>query len=653
LFGDGSYKIKSEELPDGNFVPSYHSLNSLSPVNSYVSDDYFCLLDDGEDMIFGLLDLGVGRLPVSSPDQADAMVNKIISYENPDKHGDWRNTICFIGDDEDYNLHFNQANQLATYVESNYPSFNVSKIYLDAYKQISTPVGPRYPDVNKAITQQVSGGALIVNYTGHGGTNGLAHEKILEVSDINSWRNAGKLPLFLTATCEFSRFDMPEIVSAGEEVLLNPVGGGIALLTTTRLVYAGPNHALNERFYEIVFEKDGNSLNYCLGDIMKYTKNKTGAGINKRNFSLLGDPALRLSYPFHSIVTDSVNNKPVSEVADTLQALRRIEIAGYVADHQGQFLDSFNGVIYPVIFDKATVQTTLANDGGPQQVFNVRNNIIYKGKASVIDGRFNFTFFVPKDISYAIGQGKISYYAADSAIDASGSLMNIKVGGSFPDAPFDNEGPEIEVFMNNEHFRTGGITDENPVLYVKMRDEFGINTTGNGIGHDIIGTFNNDSRNSVVLNEYYLSSLNTYQSGTVVYPLFSLPEGPHHIKIKAWDIFNNSSEAETEFIVVKSGDLLIEKLLNYPNPFSTSTYFSFEHNMGGTDLDIRIDIFTTQGELVKTLRAKEFASGFRTQPVEWEASAQGLQGIYIYKLQVQSSTGKEATASGKLVIVKP
>ncbi len=656
LFGDGSYIFKSDNPNDGNFVPAYQSDESLSPISSFVTDDFYGLLDEGENIYSGLLDIGIGRLPVTNTEEAEAMTEKIIRYESPDRQGEWRNTIVFVGDDEDNNLHFNQADGLARYVENNYPAFNVNKIYLDAYQQVSTPVGQRYPEVNKAINNQVNKGALILNYTGHGGTKGLADERILELNDIQSWENEGQLPLFMTATCEFSRFDDPGRVSAGEKVILSARGGGIALLTTTRLVYAGPNHVLNEKFYEIVFEKNEKGKNYCLGEIMKYSKNNAGVGINKRNFTLLGDPAMRLTYPFHNIVADSVNQKEVESGADTLKALSTVTISGHVENAAGDLLDSFNGFIYPTVYDKPNEQTTLANDGGSKKTFKVRNSLLYRGKATIDNGYFEFSFIVPKDINYSYGSGKISFYASDSMTDASGAYMDFLVGGSSQEIIADSEGPELKVYMNNNFFTAGGITDKSPVLFVEVFDEHGINTTGNGIGHDITAILNGDSQNSIVLNEYYQADLNSYQSGTITYPLSGLEEGRHVIDVKVWDIFNNSSTGSTEFVVVNSQDMLLENLMNYPNPFKENTYFSFEHNKSDQDLDITIDIFDMSGALVRTIKAKEFGSGFRSQPVYWngknEAGNHSRQGTYLYRIRVVSSDGTEAARSGRLIILR-
>lgn len=655
LFGDGSYAFKNMGPDEGNYIPTYQSDNSLSPTGSYVSDDYFALLDDGETMYSGLLDIGVGRLPVNSIFQAENIVDKIMAYENPDKMGDWRNTICFIGDDEDYNIHFTQANELANYVEDNYSAFNIKKIFLDAYQQISTSKGERYPDVNTAINDQVNQGALIINYTGHGGNKGLAHEQILGLNDIDSWENNGKLPLFMTATCDFSRFDEPDEVSAGERVILSEKGGGIALLTTTRLVYSGPNHVLNERFYEIVFEKNADGNNYCLGEIVKYSKNNAGFGINKRNFTLLGDPAMRLTYPKEIVITDSLNLSSASSSSDTLSALETVRITGHLENLNNELLNDFNGVLFPVIYDKEREQTTLANDGGSTKTFTTRDKIIYKGKASVRNGYFDFSFIVPKDINYSFGKGRLSYYAKDSLTDASGSFENMIIGGSSSTVGIDLIGPEIKVYLNNSSFLKGGITTQNPILYVEVSDEHGINTTGNGIGHDIIGVLDNNTQSNLILNDYYEADLDSYKSGKVEYPMFNLSEGKHEISVKLWDIYNNSSEAYTEFVVVTNKEFYLDKLLNFPNPFSEYTEISFDHNRANTNLEIRLDIYNLKGELIKTITTFEYNSGFRSNPIIWDGAndngAMNNEGMYLFRIRVKNSTGEEAENTGKMLLI--
>lgn len=656
FFGDASFDFKAGP-EEGNYAPTYQSVNSLSPTDSYVTDDFFAMLDEGETMRTGLLDIGVGRFPVSTVSQAESMVEKIKKYEKPDRMGNWRNNISFISDDEDSNIHLSQADNLATYVEEYYPGFNINKIYMDAYPQVSTPTGERYPDVNLAINDQINNGALIINYTGHGGTKGLAQEQILTLNDIESWENAGKLPLFMTATCEFSRFDEPDLVSAGEQVILNPEGGGIALLTTTRLVWSGPNAVLNEKFYEVVFMKNEENENYCLGEIMQYSKNNAGPGTNKRNFTLLGDPSMKLAYPFHQVITDSINGQSVDMQIDTLKALKKVTISGHIADPEGVLLDQFNGIIFPRIYDKERSQTTLANDGGDKKSFSVRNNILYQGKATVENGRFHFSFIVPKDISYAFGDGKLSYYALDSITDASGAFEGFLVGGTYPEATQDNLGPEVEAFMNNDYFRTGGITNENPVLYVKIFDENGINTAGNGIGHDITAVIRGDDfEQLVVLNEFYQSELDSYQEGRVEYPLSSLEEGQYTVEVKVWDIYNNSATASTEFRVVDAEGLVLKNATNVPNPFTDFTGISFEHNKAGQDLEITLDIYSMNGQRIRSFKYTELGSGFRSAPLTWDGLSDSgtaqRQGVYTYRIRVKSSDGEESEISGKLLIIR-
>jgi len=664
LFGDGSYDNRGsgDKKYNTNLILTYQSEESLSPTGSYVSDDFYGLLDTDEDMYDGLLDIGIGRLPASDVDEASSLVEKIIGYDNPDKQGGWRNQLCFIGDDEDSNIHMRQADELARYVNDHYPVYNSNKIYLDAYPQEELSTGPSYPDVTRAINDQVSRGALIINYTGHGGTQGLAHEKILTTNEIRSWTNKEKLPLFMTATCEFSRYDQYdraedlEVSSGGEEVLLNTEGGGIGLFTTTRLVYSGPNHALNERFYEVVFEKDENQAYHRLGDIIIYSKNNTGSGINKRNFTLLGDPSMRLSYPTHRVVTDSINGSPVSLENDTLSALQWVTVSGHLENEDSLHMNGFSGMVYPRVFDKERTIETLANDGGSVFTFNARNNILYSGEATVNEGRFSFGFYIPKDINYAYGLGKISYYSNNQEIDAHGSYEDFIVGGVGTDNVEDHENPVIELFMNDTFFTSGGITDGDPELLAYVSDNYGINATGNGIGHDLTATLNEDRINAVILNEFYQANANSYNSGVIRYPYSKLEPGAYTVTVKIWDIHNNSSESMLDFVVTESEEMLMEQLYNFPNPFFDLTWFNIEHNRPDSNLRLVLSIYSISGEMVRVIDQQVDSPGYRLEPVEWDGTSSGGAalggGIYIYRATLSTEDGEVASSSGKLVIAR-
>ncbi|MBP7076135.1 MAG: type IX secretion system sortase PorU [Bacteroidales bacterium] len=658
LFGDGSFDNKAPSGVNGNFVPTYQTTNSFSPSGAFVSDDFYVMLDPNEGTVNGYddSDIGIGRIPAKSVSEAQTVVNKIIAYISSAYKGSWRNTVTFVGDDaEDYDIHQIHCNEIADIVRANYPVYNVDKIFLDSYEQVSTVQGMRYPEVNEAIDNRIQKGTLIFNYTGHGNTKTLAHEVVVDLSQINSWVNNNNYAIFFTATCEFSRFDDFELVSAGEQVLLNPHGGGIALFTTSRLVQAGANTSLNKAFYNYFFVKDADLKPYTMGQIIIRTKNELNSDTNKRNFVLLGDPAMCPALPQYNVVTTSINGINVSSFADTVGARSKVIVTGYIQDEDGNKMSGFNGLLFPVVYDKNMEFQTRGNDGKPPLEFSEQMNILFKGQTSVVNGEFTFSFIVPVDIAYFYGNGKISYYAHDNNVDAHGNYSEIMIGGSSDSNIADNEGPEIELYMNNEDFIIGGITDENPNLLAFVSDSSGINTVGSGIGHDILAVLDENTSHSIVLNEYYESNLDDYTSGKILYPFSNLELGPHTLSLKVWDVLNNSSVAYTDFMVASSSELVIDHVFNYPNPFSTNTQFYFEHNQPNVPMDVLIQVFTVAGKLVKTIEVVVVSDGFRSQPISWNAlddyGDKIGKGVYIYKISVKAPNGNIARQIEKLFII--
>jgi len=674
LFGDGSYDYKNRIAENTNYIPAYQSLNSLMPTSSYVTDDFFGLLDSTEGYYCnGALDIGIGRLPAKSIEEAKTLVDKIEYYlikkstytevngcntYTQNIPGDWRNMVCFIADDEDYNLHIGQAEELAAFVDTMYNNFNIDKIYLDAYMQITGPNGPSYPDVTKALNERVQKGALLINYTGHGGETGWAAEKVLQISDINNWKNLTNMPAFVTATCEFSRFDDPSRNSAGEQVLLNPNGGGIALFSTTRLAFSNSNFNLNKSFCEFAFKTVDNAY-YRLGDIIRLSKIDNGSIANIRNFVLLGDPALKLSYPENTIVTTNINGHQVYTTPDTLKALSIVTISGIIQDADGQKLTDFNGTIYPTVYDKKIIATTLAND--PQSSpynFSRQNQILYKGKATVENGEFSFSFIIPKDMNENYGIGRISYYANNDQTDASGYFENsyFIIGGIDSATAIDNTGPLIKLFLNDTTFSFGGTTDKNPLLLAYIEDTNGILVTGNNFGHDITAVLDENTDHTIELNDYYIPDINTYKRGMVLYPFKSLTEGKHTLRLKVWDSYNNSAEGYTEFIVSIPTDLSLKNVFNYPNPFKNKTYFYFNHNQPCCDLEVEIKIFTITGVLVTTINQTVQTTGMNISPIVWNGCNDGGKrldsGLYLYHLKVKTLSGSYLESSNKLVILR-
>lgn len=678
LFGDGSFDALNRESGNTALLPTYRSEDDegnskrLSYISSFTSDDFFGMLDDLESMGAGdLIDVGIGRFPVNTVDEATQIVNKIEHYMkfgsnlfsnvscNSDgtnsTFGDWRGRSLLVADDENSSHFVHDCEALSNLIEGEHNEINVLKLYLDAYQQVVTSGGQRYPDVENALNQYIAQGMLTVNYVGHGGETGLSLERIVTIPMIEEWRNIDRLPLFISATCEFSRFDDPHRTSAGEIMLLTPNGGAVAMLTTTRLVYISTNSTLVKNLYKNLFDEvDGKPLS--MGEIIRLAKNLTAGDNNMRNFTLLGDPALLLGKPRPTIVTDSVNGVFVTAAVDTMKALSKIRISGHIEDYLGNELPNYNGVVSPTVYDKYKINSTLGQDSqSPIVQFDIQNNIIYKGKSTVKNGKFEFSFIVPKDINYEFGKSKVSYYAQNGVGDKLGFDTSVVIGGVDPNGIDDELGPQIQLFMNDENFANGGLTDVNPLFIANITDENGINTSGNGVGHDITAIIDGETANPILMNNYYEADLNTYKSGKVKFQFVNLAEGKHTLKFKVWDVNNNSSEEVLEFIVRKKEDIAISHLLNYPNPFTTHTEFFFEHNQIHNITEAKIEIMTVTGKLVRTIYSNVESCAYRSEGIPWdgldEYGDKLARGVYVYRLSIKNSEGKSDQKLEKLYIL--
>jgi hypothetical protein len=664
LIGDGSFDYK-RIYPLGNlqptdFIPPYETDASFDAVNAYPSDDFYTFLDDTEGVnLQGDLDIAVGRIPCKTALEANAVVAKIIRYESPSALGDWRNRSVFMGDDGDGNLHMNDADGIANNVANRSKNLNLDKLYVDAFKLDVSSGGTRVPQLNELLYEDQFKGMLTLCYLGHGGPKGLAQERILLREDLESWRNMDKLPLLITATCSFTGFDNPKEVSAGEAAILNPSGGAIASFSTVRAVYASSNLALTSAIFDSVFAKVNNRAQ-AIGDIFVGGKNRSraSAGDNSQKFGLFGDPSMRLALPRFDVATTSINGKSANSVQkDTVRALQKVTIEGTVLDDNGAIMTDFNGTLYPTVYDKAAKLKTLGqtSDSYPQE-FTVQRNILFKGAASVKSGRWQFSFTVPKDIDYAFGVGKISYYASDSVSrDAAGNFDNFIIGGSSPSIT-DNQPPKVEVFMNNFDWKSGGTTTANPIMLVKLSDDNGINVAGTSIGHDLTATLN-DSKTVIVLNNFYQATLNDPTRGTVKYPLSNLADGSYTLTVKAWDIANNVGEGTTQFVVATTAKGALDKVLSYPNPFTTKTYFQFEHNLSGTGFSAHIDIFNVGGQFIRAIDQPVSPNGNLVNGIEWEPEKNLASGLYVFKvtLSARDAKGKLQTAESRferLVLMK-
>ena len=677
LFGDGTYDPKNRLDNNNNYIPTYQAVLSEDHINALVSDDYFGILGDNEGfMSTDLMDIGVGRFIVSDNLQAKQQVDKVEHYlkngselfpnngscclgstDQSSTFGDWRLKFVQIADNDPSNTFVeDNAEPQYNYVKLNHREMNGEKLYMDAFPMVISTGGIRFPALAESITDRVQRGIVMINYVGHGGEVGLAEERIVTIPQIQSWNNINALNLFVSATCEFTRYDDPKRVSAGEWAFLNPTGSSIALMTTTRAVYITVNEVVGDAFYQQVFERDASGNPKTFGEIAMQTKNNSGSSGNKRSFTLIGDPALRIALPRYRIVTDSINGISPQVQMDTINALSKVRIKGHMEDWNGGVLNSWNGVLTPTIFDKFKTQQTLGQD--PPQVlsFQQQRNKIYRGKASIVNGYFDFEFIVPKDIALNYGLGKISYYGNSTISDAQGFDTMLVIGGINPNGLNDVTAPSIQLFMNDEAFVSGSVTDANPVLFAKVFDENGINTVGNGIGHDIVAVLDGESSNPFVLNDFYSAGLNDYQNGEVRYQFQGLTKGKHTLELKVWDVNNNSGIAKLEFVVQDKEVPVLNHVYNYPNPFTTRTSFMFEHNQSCNQLEVQVQIYTISGRLVKTIHQQVQTLGFRSEGIEWDGKDdfgdQLAKGVYVYRLKVKNMDGQIAEKTEKLVILK-
>lgn len=687
LFGDTSVDYKDRFPSNNNIVPTFHTLSSTSTVSSFMSDDFFGNIDEDEGKIgvspasplisqtgevfdsvsddLDKLDVAIGRILVDEVSLANSLVSKIINYSTEPSFGNWRNNFTLISDDVDIAWEFDflqvTLDELGDEIEFEKPFINVTKIHSDAFQQLSSAGGDRYPSVNEAIIEAVEVGSLIITYFGHGGEDGLAKEFIVTREMTETFNNENRYPCFVTVTCEFTQFDNPLRITAGELMFWNERGGAISMVTTTRSITVQLGVNFNSALASQLFGFGTNDIP-TPAEALRVSKNEISDRLRRVIF-YIGDPAMDLAFPKQQINLTTVNGQPIENNQIVLEALSRVTLGGTVTDAQGNLQSNYNGILEAKIFDKRVEKTTLGNDGitinGELAIFDfeVLGEGIFNGQASVTGGRFNFDFVVPRDIQIPVGAGRVSFYSKRNNMleDNTGASVDILVGGLNENAPVDNTGPEIQLFMNDESFINGGITNNSPNLIAKLTDENGINTAS-GIGHDMIAILDGDESNPFVLNEFYQAEVDDFTRGTTNYKLRDLEDGLHTLTFKAWDVYNNSATAEIQFLVAGDDVLKIDRVLNYPNPFVDYTEFWFEHNRPSEPLSVQVQIFTVSGKIVKTINQQITTIGTRSRDIIWDGrddfGEKIGKGTYVYKITVKSTlTNKQVEKFEKLVIL--
>ena len=635
---------------------SYQSVNSFCSSVSYTTDDYYAFLDDeeGSDLSSDAMDIAVGRLPVSTVTEGTQVIDKIITYANNTNKGSWKNLFAFLADDENGNQFMAQSDALAASLQEKSLQYQPIKVYLDSYQAVQNASGISYPAARERILNLLKSGLLVFNYIGHGSTNSMTEEQTIVASDVVSVTNKN-LPLWITATCDLSRYDDNKS-SLGMKVLLNPYGGGIGLITTTRLVFEDKNYSLSKQIYKNIIPEDvENPLS--IGEILRKSKVALGNDDNKLNFVLLGDPAMKLSYPKNNVVTTEINESVLPDTA-TISSLSLVVIKGYVEnDAQTGTLSDFNGQINVVVYDKEETLKTLANKTDTAFVYKDRPNVIFSGKTQVVNGEFAITFMVPKDISYRYGTGRILYYAADTInnIEAHGYSENFLVGGSNDENIDTNaDGPQVIMYLNTPHFESGQTVNSTPVFYAYMTDKYGINTVGAGIGHDIQLKLNDESEYTYVLNDYYEATLDDYKSGTIKYQLPKLAVGSYELQFKVWNLQNISTTKTLYFNVNDSIRPTIYSFYAYPNPASTETTLYFEYSRPDALMSATFMLFDVSGRMFWESKQTILTSDGVAR-VTWnltDSSGNKVHpGVYLMSVKLKTPEGAYTTEVQKIIII--
>lgn len=680
LFGDGYWdnRMVTAGLAKKNpndYLLCYESVGSLSHTDSYVMEEYITLLADGKGIspLKEKPDCGVGRISATTTSEARGVVDKLIRYINNEETGSWKNTVCFLADDGNSNIHMKDADDDVTIIESLYPDYRIRKIYWDSYTREQTGAGMSYTGAYNDINKQMEDGALIMNYTGHGAAYCLSHEQVIKRADFANW-SSPRLPLWIHAACDISPFDMNE-ENIGETALLNDAGAAMGVITTTRTVYSAQNKKLNMFLMKYLLgtdPKDGHR--YTVGEALANAKSdiiNTSSSlakrdsINKCHFVLLGDPAIALTTPKYKVVVDKFNerNVPLAEI-DTIGAGAIVSVAGHIVDEDGNLASNYNGLISPTVLDNIELVKCNNNEGediDPYEFYS-RIRTIYNGSDSIKNGKFAFTFPVPLDINYSNKTGLLNLYATNNSntLEANGSFTDFALGGTDPNLSDDKNGPEITITLNGHMFTNKSdsiqicdvIMHETPFFNGYLLDENGINTIGSGIGHDITLVIDNDPNLTFYLNNDFKYVPGSWSEGSVSYSLPELAAGSHTLLFRAWDMLNNPSSLQLEFVVEEgTKPTIFDMKIN--GPIKDQLTLTIENDRPQSTLTVDVQVFDVTGrEVFRRSETNASASNVYTYTCNLNSNGGHLPpGIYIARASVCTGNGAKSVESKKFLVV--
>lgn len=649
-----------------NDQESYSNTNySIGTLHSYVTDDYFGFLDDGEGVRFNTekLDLGIGRFLCHTSADAQWLVDQTLDYLENKSFGAWKNRMWAIADTGDENLHMNDAQKVASEVSKvANADFLLQRIFPDVYSITQEAKGATYPEATAKLKQAMQRGALIFNYNGHGSPDRISHKFLLNKEEM--YANASEArPVWIFASCEITPYDQV-CEDLGRNALFCPTGPAVAVLCASRSVYANYNRSLNMGFVHFAFSRDATGRRYTFGDALRLTKCEllknttvsigTDQTINKMKYALLGDPALVLAYPDSGLRIDSVNGQPLGTANVTLPIGSKVRLSGSVVTPEGQRDDSFGGTVCATVF--APLQTLTCKGAGNSKVsplvYTDYTNTLYEGTAAVERGRFTVEFVVPRGLTFSEQTGFVSLYAADSTATRhlSGSTSQLAFNGTAPTEETDTLGPKIYLYLDRPDFVSGATVSPDATFYAALSDSAGISIISGNLGHDMELWFDNDPSTLQSVNHWFSFESGSYCSGLVVYPLPTLSEGSHTLTFRAWDVMDNASTATLQFTVSAAGTPSFSVDAT-PRTASTSTRFVTTFSASDqSEREVRTEVFNLFGQRVwHTTAHAPAGSGFAA--ADWalcDYAGRRLEGgLYLFRSVVDG----KATSARRLIIL--
>lgn len=641
-------------------MPIWESSTGIQEETAFCNDSWIGMLDDVKTQAFSMataqMQVAVGRIPCATAAEALTVANKIEKYIKEPQYGDWRNKVMIIADDEDGGTHLTQAQKVhyAMMKSGNGDGANrlYDKVYLDSYNRVMTSVGATYPQAKARMLNNFEEGVVMANYIGHASARGWGHEHLLEWPDITSLTNKN-LSFIYASTCSFADIDKKE-ESGAENMLLNPEGGVIGIISATRSVYISSNGTLNELTMSGLFDhaEDGGTLRW--GDIFINGQNKINDD-NSLRYIYLGDPAVRIPGGNRQVNITAIDGHELTDHSQPeIAAMSSVKIEGEITNRDGSLATDFNGNVELQLYDGERVITTYGHGAGSIMDYNDRDKRLSLASATVKGGKWSATLRVPPEIQNLYTNALISSYAwSDIGKEANGSYTDFYVYG-FNESTADTKGPDIEAFyVNSPHLGDGALVPSNMVVFARLRDESGINVSESGIGHSL--TLCIDGKDYIDgLGAYYTQDVEDHNLGTITFPLNGVQPGRHTLTLTAWDNANNVSKAEVNIQVGASLEPQILDITASQNMATSSVDFLISIDRPNSSMECKVSIYDLNGRRIRDLEQTLVSDMESMLSTTWDLCDDGgnrvPRGIYIYRATLETPDGMYSSKSKKLAV---